>query len=623
MMGQGYFFDTLVNIDSNSKLRKPQIESYLKIKSFYQNNPSGEALVVLPTGTGKSGLISIAPYGVSNGRVLIITPGLVTNDSIDKTIAPLRDNFLIDRDVIFNIEKLPVVVAYNSELRESDLYDSNIVYANIHKIVATKSKHGNSLVENVPNDFFDLIIIDECHHSVANSWVDVLNYFKNAKKLHVTGTPYRGDGQELPGEVIHETSLSEVMRNGFVKSLRKQTVNAHSLEFILPEQPNVPLTKEEVLQFKDIEWLQKNIALSDACSLDVIDASIEALNLLKESSPKVPHKVLAVGCSIAHAERLHELYYSKGINSVIVHSELTKEDTKSAFVQIDTNQCDVVISVNMLMEGYDHKYLTVLALFRPYRSLNAFAQVIGRVLRAIPDEEITDALIDNNAVVIYHSGTGLDDMWRTFQKDVDRSKQKNIRDYDISEFEYVERSNDQAIISTDGVYIGDKDSYLLDVDFNQLFEQKRQEIKDKVSSILEALPEEFRDAAREGIEKKVLNQTSPEIDEILLVKRPAAAREQLRTLLKDAANNGATDLLSDYNLDPKDNTLYESFRRVLYQLPPSLSNDGILVRYINSKLFNKYGPVGKRTNDLLMASLNEVTSIVDDLRSILNGIEHK
>jgi DNA repair protein RadD len=85
----------------------------------------------------------------------------------------------------------------------------------------------------------------------------------------------------------------------------------------------------------------------------------------------------------------------------------------------------------MLMEGYDHQYLSTLAIFRPYRSINAFAQVVGRVLRAIPSNEITDFEIDNNAVVIYHEEIGLNPMWKSFQKEVDRAKNQRVREYSI------------------------------------------------------------------------------------------------------------------------------------------------------------------------------------------------
>ncbi|MDN4733935.1 DEAD/DEAH box helicase family protein [Vibrio parahaemolyticus] len=329
----------------------------------------------------------------------------------------MDDNFWVNFDIIFNPIHLPVVSEYSAELSDEHLAESNIVYSNIQKL---SSKRGGGLLNRdiVDADFFDMIIIDEAHHAPANTWQEVLDYFPKAKKLHVTGTPYRGDNQVVPGERIHETPLSEVMRDRYVKWLRKETVNAHELYFTIAEKPDEPLTKDEVLKFKDKEWLEKSVALSKECSLDVIDHSIRKLGILNESSPNVPHKILAIGCSIAHAEDLLNWYKKRGLESIIVHSDMAPEDLAIAFRSINNHACQVVISVNMLMEGYDHHYLTVLALFRPYRSINAFAQVVGRVLRAIPEKDITAFEIDNNAVVIYHEETGLDFMWKN-------SKQKS------------------------------------------------------------------------------------------------------------------------------------------------------------------------------------------------------
>lgn len=88
-----YFTDTAANILGNKKLRSPQIEAYIKAQEHFENS-NEDALIVLPTGTGKSGLISIVPFGLAQGRVLIITPGLVTKQSIRKTqdLLPLTEN---------------------------------------------------------------------------------------------------------------------------------------------------------------------------------------------------------------------------------------------------------------------------------------------------------------------------------------------------------------------------------------------------------------------------------------------------------------------------------------------------------------------------------------------------
>ncbi|WP_312741960.1 DEAD/DEAH box helicase family protein [Cedecea neteri] len=616
-----YFFDTVANIEGNKKLRAPQIEAYIKIKEFFSDEENKQALVVLPTGTGKSGLISIAPYGVAHTRVLIITPGLITKDSIRKTQEVLADNFWVNFDIIFSSKDIPIVNEYVTDLSDAHLESSHIVYSNIQKIISSR---GNGLINRVPSNFFDLIIIDEAHHAPAQSWRDTLQHFSGAKILHVTGTPYRGDNQEVPGVKIHETPLSEVMRDKYVKWLRKETVNAHELFFITPEHPGVKLTKEQVLELKDKEWLEKSIALSKECSLDVIDHSIAKLNELKNSSPQVPHKILAVGCSIAHAEDLLAWYHDRGMNAVIVHSEMESTDLSNTLMKVENHQCDVVISVNMLMEGYDHKYLTVLAIFRPYRSLNAFAQVVGRILRAIPDNEITHFEIDNNGIVIFHEEIGLNVMWESFQKEVEKARRATVREYNFTDRDYVERSNELAGVESESVYVSETDSYLNDIDFNALFEQKRHEISDSVTQKIELIkqsgveiPDDALEALRQTLAEKEVQKAAEVIDPELIEKRPHQARKLMRDILKTRAQDGVSNLLIDNGINEKGSELYHIFNRHVPYLKTTDANDGILVRYVFIKLSKAYGPVEKRDNKTLLQSINDLEKVFAEVERMI------
>lgn len=615
-----YFTETAVNILGNSKLRTPQIEAYMKAQEHFSNCPQEDALIVLPTGTGKSGLISIVPFGLAMGRVLIITPGLVTKQSIRKTQELLEDNFWINFDVIFSADDLPITCEYNSQTHTSSLNQSHIVYSNIQQI---HNERGTSLTSRIPPDFFDLIIVDEAHHAPADSWQKTLAYFSTAKKIYVTGTPFRGDKQELPGKLIHETPLSEVMRDKYVKWLRKETVNAHTLYFTLAEEPGRQFSKDEVLKLKDREWIERSVALSEECSMDVINQSIHNLNELKKASPEVPHKILAVGCSISHAEDLLRWYQSRGLRSAILHSDMEAADIEAAFRGVENHECDVVISVNMLMEGYDHKYLTVLALFRPYRSINAFAQIVGRVLRAIPAQEITAFEIDNNAVVIYHQETGLDLMWTEFQQEVDRAKHQRTKEYAITDVDYVRKDQSLAGVKSSSAFVSDQDSYLEDLDFNRIFSEKRAEIDSIANKTIQALPGiEGYDAETLAKLKSVLigaetKKAAQAIDPNLVAKRPEIARKQLRAILTKKAQDEVATLLSDLGIDEKASTLYRIFSAHLSMINANTPNDGILVSFINTKLAKKFGRVADRDNGSLSKSIEHVAVIMAELRAML------
>lgn len=614
-----YFTDTAANILGNKKLRSPQIEAYIKAQEHFENS-NEDALIVLPTGTGKSGLISIVPFGLAKGRVLIITPGLVTKQSIRKTQEMLEDNFWINFDVIFSAEDLPITCEFNSDTHQSSLEQAHFVYSNIQQVF---NERGQSLTKRVPSDFFDLIIVDEGHHAPAGSWQKTLAHFSKAKKIFVTGTPFRGDNQEVPGKLIHKTPLSEVMRDRYVKWLRKETVNAHELYFTVAEQPGARLSKEEVLEFKDREWVERSVALSPECSMDVIDLSIEKLNELRKSSSKVPHKILAVGCSITHAEDLRTWYQSKGLKVAVVHSDMEASDISAAFRVIDNHQCDVVISVNMLMEGYDHRYLTVLAIFRPYRSENAFAQIVGRVLRAIPAEEITAFEIDNNAVVIYHQETGLDSMWTAFQTEVDRAQHQRTRDYTITNEDYTRKEQHLGGVTSSEAFVSDRDSYLEDLDFNKIFSEKRAEVESIAAKMVQQLPnlEGYGADVLAQLKNVFLNAETKKaaqiIDPNLVEKRPEIARKQLREILTKKAQDEVATLLSDRKIDEKSSTLYPIFKNHVPMAKPTMPNDGILVNFINAKLAKKFGRVADRDNGSLTRSIEHVEVIIEELRRIL------
>lgn len=460
----------------------------------------------------------------------------------------------------------------------------------------------------------------EAHHSAASSWKDVLQYFSDAKKVHLTGTPYRGDDEPIPGENIHTTSLATAMRLKLVKWLRKSTVNSEEMFFYIPND-NHKYTKNEVLEFKEAEWVQRSVALSKDCSELVIDESINKLNELKKLSPNVPHKILAVACSIAHAEDVSKWYCDKGMSVVIVHSELEKEELEENLFKIENHECNVVVSVNMLMEGYDHKYLSVLAIFRPYKSKNAFAQIVGRVLRTIPEDEITDYAIDNNAYVIYHQETGLDVMWQSFQKEVEKSKVVPVKEYYFSDREYRERESSYASISVSQAYSTEADSYLPEIDFNEKFEEAKREIEERINEKIKklgavGLSEDDIELFRDALRNKEIKNEKDKMDRLLVEKRPETARTEIRTFLYNTANEAAQDILTRKGINPKGHSLYNSFKNIIY-IKPDTNNDAIIVIYINTRLKNKFGAVKTRTPEQLLQSKKYIETIVTELDKMI------
>lgn len=418
-----YFGTANPHIYGNDELREPQIQGYYKVYEHFivRNKKNTHAIVVLPTGVGKTGLMGLLPFHICEGRSLIITPQLTIKDTVVDSLDPENpESFWYKRKIFDRIDETPTLVEFSGGMKNEILDVANIVVLNIHKLQTRLTK---SPLNYLPKDYFDMIIIDEAHHSTANTWVETINHFDKAKIVKLTGTPIRTDGVELAGELVYKYKLSQAMAKGYVKSLR-------NIEYI-PEQLLLTIDKDETKQYtveqllelglRDEDWIRRSVAFSKECSESVVKESIKLLENKRRDTSKVPHKIIAVACSIDHAEEIKQLYIENGYRAEVIHSKQMPEKQDETKQNIENHRLDVIIHVAMLGEGYDYPYLSIAAIFRPFRSELPYEQFIGRVLRVIPEEEV-EKTDDNIADIVSHHNLQLADLWEKYKVELQESE---------------------------------------------------------------------------------------------------------------------------------------------------------------------------------------------------------
>ncbi|EOO6693489.1 helicase, partial [Escherichia coli] len=106
------------------------------------------------------------------------------------------------------------------------------------------------------------------------------------------------------------------------------------------------------------------------------------------------------------------------------------------------------------------------------------------------------------------------------------------------------------------------------IDFNALFEQKRNEISDSVTQQIEKikqsgieLPEDALEALRQTLAEKAVQKAAEIIDPELIEKRPHQARKLMRGILKTRTQDAVANLLIDNNIGEKSSELYDIFNR--------------------------------------------------------------
>lgn len=407
-----YFQETDARIVGNDQLRTPQAEGYLAVRDYFAqaDDASLPALVTLPTGCGKSGLIACAPFGIAKGRVLVVAPNLTIKDGLAEGTFSGTDHFYQLCDILPPDARLPRVVALErGRVNEEDCRRADVIVTNVQQM--------QGWLPLFPSDFFDLIVVDEAHHAPADSWQNINEAFPDAKKLYLTATPFRSDEQPIRATPVYRYGLADAIAAGYVKNIVRVDAVASEMTFT-EEGTEQSYTHEEIMDLREETWFSRGVALSDVCNETIVDRSVQLLQA-KNRRGTEQHQIIAAACSIRHAEQVAALYRARGVDAAFVASEgMTTEEREDRLRAYERGELDAMVHVGILGEGYDNKNISIAALFRPFRSVAPYTQFVGRALRALPSGTDTD----NLAHVVAHAGLNQDEHWQYFKNETEEAQ---------------------------------------------------------------------------------------------------------------------------------------------------------------------------------------------------------
>ncbi|HXD31003.1 MAG TPA: DEAD/DEAH box helicase family protein [Pyrinomonadaceae bacterium] len=413
-----FFTNTSVNILGNLQLREPQRDAYQAIFQHFEEDDDA-CYVQLPVGCGKSGLMGLTPFGVTTGRVLIVAPNLTIRKTVyDELDVSNPDCFFSKRGVL-STQDGPFISALKTGANIHDCDNAHFVIANIQQFAGSNNKW----YEQLPRDYFQMILVDEGHHNVAETWRKLFDYFNDARIISFTATPLRSDGKRVSGKKVYSYSYVRSMMMGFISPIDVVYVAPRTISFTAQGSTKT-LTLKEVLEMRDKDWFSKGIALSEECNRHIVQASIRQLNEVKKHG--TPRQIIAAACSIRHATQVAALYHEHGLKAEVLHSDLTQEERDRIEAALRSGLTDAVVQVQILGEGYDLGTLSVAAVFRPYRSLSPYIQFVGRILRLANPQASASAA--NRVYLVSHVGLNDERWWIDFTN-FDRDDQTFFAEY--------------------------------------------------------------------------------------------------------------------------------------------------------------------------------------------------
>jgi len=407
---KSFFLNLDFKIDGNANLRDPQREGYLCVYEFFRAGKN-KAIIQIPVGCGKTGLASLLPLGLAEGRVIVIAPNLTIKSGLyDAMDITNRQKCFWRKAGVLSQDQMvsgPLACTLDSG-NISVATKSHIVITNVQQLATNVDKW----LTQFPDDFFNMIIVDEAHHSAAESWQKVIERFPKAKVVLLTATPFRSDRQELDGEQVFRYPFRSATLKGYIKRLKASYVAPSTIELGFSDERGRVYTLDDVLMLKDEEWFSRGVALARLCNQHIVDSSLEKLEELRQSGTQ--HQLIAVACSINHGREIRSLYQERGFNAEVIHSKQSEDEQAAILSSLRNGSLDCIIQVQMLGEGFDHPKLSVAAIFRPFRSLAPYIQFVGRIMRVVVQNDPTHP--DNVGHIVTHLGMNLDARLKEFKE---------------------------------------------------------------------------------------------------------------------------------------------------------------------------------------------------------------
>lgn len=402
-------------------LRDCQYEAITELEKSFRSGQK-RALMVLATGAGKTYTACLAAY-----RMLSYTPMrrvlfLVDRNNLGKQAEGEFGTFRLTE----NGEAFNTIFTVN-RLRSSSIpSDSNVVISTIQRLFSFLK--GETIEDNdeddenepaeevilppnpdLPHDYFDMIIIDECHRSIYKNWRKVLEYFDTARLVGLTATPipetmaffnnnrivnytleksivdgvnvdcrvYRiktqvteTGGAILEGEKFKEetrytgevkTVSSKETKTYTNKELNRSIINPAQIKLILTTYRDVVYTElfNDPQREPNMDYLPKTLifALNEAHATNIVQIAKEVFGRTDDRF-------------------VQKITYSAGDSNELIRQFRNDKDFR------------IAVTCTLVATGTDVKPLEVVMFMRDVESLPLYIQMKGRGVRTIGDEQL-------------------------------------------------------------------------------------------------------------------------------------------------------------------------------------------------------------------------------------------
>jgi len=334
-------------------LLRPRQQEFLD-RTLEALSDNDNTLGIAPTGAGKTILFSH------------LLGQLIQNEPAKKgLVIAHRDELIAQNSAIFRLINPDISTSVvNADSKD---WSGQVVFA----MVQTLSREAN-LAQISQLDF---LVIDEAHHTPAETYQSIINRVReksnNCKLIGLTATPNRSDGEGLRknySNVSDQIFISELINSGHLVPPRTFIID------VAQEQLKSVRKIAGDFDMSQVEKILNNRPINETV--------VEKWRELCEGRKTV------VFCStVEHAENVQGAFIDSNVKAELIIGDLSKVDRSDALEKFYSGDCNVIVNVAVLTEGWDHPPTSCIILLRPSSAKGTMIQMVGRGLRTINPSE--------------------------------------------------------------------------------------------------------------------------------------------------------------------------------------------------------------------------------------------
>jgi type I restriction enzyme R subunit len=287
-----------------------------------------------------------------------------------------------------------ITIAIDKKHRRIDT--SYEIYLALYQAITGPEEH-QKLYRELSRDFFDLIVIDECHRGSAaadSAWREILDYFSSATQIGLTATPKETEyvsNIDYFGKPVYSYSLKEGIRDGFLAPYK--VVKVHLNVDVEGYRPKLGETDKYGYEIEDRVYNQKDFDRELVIDERTKRVAKKVTEFLKESGDRF-QKTIVFCVDTEHAFLMRQALVNENQDLVQQNHRyvmrITGDDDEGCaqvgnFIDPEAKYPVIVTTSRLLSTGVDAQTCRLIVLEREVNSMTEFKQIVGRGTRVHED----------------------------------------------------------------------------------------------------------------------------------------------------------------------------------------------------------------------------------------------